>query len=94
MRRKLDFEIHEWARIFAVWCGYKYLNGVRLRGRMFVHERHSNAWNLPRFAGWWGHDVQTRLKWALASNQWQELRLQLSNPRFRPGSFARFDGSL
>jgi kynureninase len=27
---------------------------------MFVHERHAESKNLPRFAGWWGHDKQTR----------------------------------
>ena len=27
---------------------------------MFVHERHANNKNLPRFAGWWGHDKSTR----------------------------------
>jgi kynureninase len=26
----------------------------------FVHERHTNSFDLPRFAGWWGHDKQTR----------------------------------
>jgi kynureninase len=25
-----------------------------------VHERHTNSFDLPRFAGWWGHDKQTR----------------------------------
>jgi kynureninase len=27
---------------------------------MFVHERHANNPELPRFAGWWGHDEQQR----------------------------------
>jgi len=26
----------------------------------FIHERHANSFDLPRFAGWWGHDKATR----------------------------------
>jgi kynureninase len=59
----LILKLHEWGPDFAVWCGYKYLNGgPGCAGGCFVHERHSNAWNLPRFAGWWGHDAQTRFE--------------------------------
>ena len=28
-------------------------------GGVFVHEKHGN-WDGPRFAGWWGHDKETR----------------------------------
>ena len=27
---------------------------------IFVHERHANKPELPRFAGWWGYDKETR----------------------------------
>jgi kynureninase len=27
-----------------------------------VHERHASAWELPRFAGWWGHDEKIRFQ--------------------------------
>ena len=57
----VKLKLNEWGVDFAAWCSYKYLNsspgGV---SGMFVHERHANNKNLPRFAGWWGHDKSTR----------------------------------
>jgi kynureninase len=47
---------------FAVWCSYKYLNsGPGGVAGAFVHERHNNS-NLPRLAGWWGHDEKARFR--------------------------------
>jgi kynureninase len=49
--------LHESGADFAVWCSYKYLNaGPGAVGGCFVHRRHGDAKELPRLAGWWGHD--------------------------------------
>jgi kynureninase len=56
----VPLELHDWNADFAVWCSYKYLNaGPGAIGGCFVHERHHER-ELPRFAGWWGHDKDAR----------------------------------
>jgi kynureninase len=52
----VPLRLHDWSADFAVWCSYKYLNaGPGAVGGCFVHERHAQRRDLPRFAGWWGH---------------------------------------
>ena len=56
-------QLHDWGADFAVWCSYKYLNsGPGGPSGVFVHERHASNPDLPRFAGWWGHDEDSRFR--------------------------------
>jgi kynureninase len=58
----VELKLHNWNVDFAAWCSYKYMNsspgGV---SGLFIHNRHAQA-DLPRFAGWWGHDKKQRFK--------------------------------
>lgn len=57
----LELKLHEWNVDFAVWCSYKYLNaGPGGVAGCFVNSRYKNDTGLPRFSGWWGHNVKTR----------------------------------
>jgi kynureninase len=59
----IPVKLHDWGVDFAVWCSYKYLNsGPGGTSGVFVHERHGHSPELPRFAGWWGHDAGERFQ--------------------------------
>lgn len=58
----IKLELHDWNVDFAAWCSYKYMNsGPGNASGCFVHEKHHHT-NLPRFAGWWGHNKERRFK--------------------------------
>ncbi|HEY3858121.1 MAG TPA: kynureninase [Gammaproteobacteria bacterium] len=59
----LPLQLHDSGADFAVWCNYKYMNaGPGAVAGCFVHERHAKAFDLPRLAGWWGHDKSSRFR--------------------------------
>ncbi len=59
----VPLKLHDWDVDFAVWCSYKYLNsGPGAVAGCFVHERHGSNVDLPRFAGWWGNEPETRFQ--------------------------------
>lgn len=78
----LQLQLHEWGPDFAVWCSYKYLNGgPGCVGGCFVHERHARSWDLPRFAGWWGHDEASRFQMSPTFSAMEGAEgWQISNP--------------
>jgi len=58
----IKLELHDWDVDFAAWCSYKYMNsGPGNASGCFVHEKHHHS-DLPRFAGWWGHNKERRFK--------------------------------
>ena len=80
----VPLEMSDWNVDFAVWCSYKYLNaGPGAVAGCFVHRRHLGDRDLPRLAGWWGNDPQTRFRMHLEPEFVPVARAdgwQLSNP--------------
>lgn len=59
----VELNLHDWNIDFAAWCGYKYLNsGPGGVSSIFIHAKHHGLKDIPRFEGWWGHNVETRFK--------------------------------
>jgi kynureninase len=57
----VPLRLHDWGVDFATWCSYKYLNsGPGNVSGIFVHQKHGDENQLPRFAGWWGHLEEER----------------------------------
>ncbi|MHC4208575.1 MAG: kynureninase [Planctomycetota bacterium] len=79
----VPLRLHAWDVDFACWCSYKYLNaGPGAVAGCFVHEKHA-AGRLPRYAGWWGNDPETRFQMDRQRDfvpQWGAAGWQISNP--------------
>lgn len=79
----IQLNLHDWNVDFAAWCSYKYMNsGPGNASGCFVHEKHHHT-NLPRFAGWWGHNKERRFKMepdfdpVQGANGWQVSNLPI-----------------
>ncbi len=59
----IELKLHDWQVDFAAWCSYKYMNsGPGNASGCFIHEKHHSNPELPRLAGWWGHNKERRFK--------------------------------
>src|SRR5216684_4623532 len=59
----VPLSLHDWHVDFAVWCSYKYLNaGPGAVAGAYIHNRHATNTKLPRLAGWFGNDPNTRFQ--------------------------------
>lgn len=96
----VPLSLHEWNVDFAVWCSYKYLNsGPGAVAGVFVHERHATNTKLPRLAGWFGNDPNTRFRMQLepefipvaSADGWQISNPPIFSMAPLRASFALFD---
>ncbi len=82
----IELHLHDWNVDFAAWCSYKYLNGgPGCIAGCFVHEKHANNIDIPRFGGWWGNNKERRF---LMGPDFEPIAgaegWQLSNPPILP----------
>ncbi len=57
----VELKLHDWNADFAAWCSYKYMNsGPGNASGVFIHKRHLNKKDIPRFEGWWGTKKEER----------------------------------
>ncbi len=77
----VELKMHDWNVDFACWCSYKYLNsGPGGVAGAYIHQKHITDKTLPRLAGWWGHDKESRFKMEKGFNPIQTAEgWQLSN---------------
>jgi kynureninase len=55
--------LHDWDTDFACWCSYKYLNsGPGGVAGAYIHRKHASNTSLPRLAGWWGYEKESRFQ--------------------------------
>lgn len=94
----LVMSLHNWNVDFACWCSYKYLNsGPGSVAGIFVHEKHGNNPELPRFAGWWGNNPDTRFKMekgfipAVGADGWQLSNAPVFSMAIHKASLDIFD---
>lgn len=59
----VPLRMHDWNADFACWCSYKYLcGGAGAVAGCFVHRKHADNHDLPRYLGWWAHHPEHRFK--------------------------------
>ncbi|HEX2683390.1 MAG TPA: kynureninase, partial [Ferruginibacter sp.] len=59
----IELHMHDWDVDFACWCSYKYLNsGPGGVAGAYINKRHAGNKTLPRLAGWWGYEKETRFQ--------------------------------
>lgn len=93
-------KLHDWNVDFACWCSYKYLNsGPGGVASIFVHEKHGNNPDLPRFAGWWGNEEKDRFLMksefipAIGANGWQQSNAQIFSMAAHLASLELFEAA-
>ncbi len=78
----VPLRMHDWDVDFAAWCNYKYLNsGPGAVAGCYVHQRHVDDPDLPKFLGWWGTNKARRFEMATTFDAIPTVESwQLSNP--------------